>query len=197
VSGRETGAKLLAAHRAIMADQMSTPLANQKKARDTAERMLESITKRIDSAVTIANTERNVLLAKLSSPAKPKDIAAAMLASEIRACLARLSPAERTKAIGEALKLEDDSVISAVLNAPSVVSGVSKSEADLLRVSYAQQRFPGDVDRTERLDKALEDLLRGGRAMITLVASLSNRAQIAEAEASERAAKAAQALANA
>jgi hypothetical protein len=108
------------------------------------------------------------------------------------------SPAERTKEIAAALKLvdeKDEAVVAAILHNPSIASGVSRAESELLRAQWAQARYPGDVDRTERLDKALEDLLRGGRAMITLVASLSNGAQIAEAEASERAAKAAQALA--
>jgi hypothetical protein len=44
----------------------------------------------------------------------------------------------------------------------------------MIRVSWAQQRFPGDVDRAERLDRAMDDLMRGGRAMQQLVRSLTD-----------------------
>jgi hypothetical protein len=182
--GRSTAEKLLSANKAILADKLNTELSNAKRARDTAERMLESITKRIDSAVTVANTERNALLAKLSGP--PKDVVSAGHAIEIRSALLRLSPSDRAKAIAEALAEEDEALIASVLSASSLVSGVTKAEKALLKASWGQARYPGEINRAERLNDAIEDLLRGGRAAISLVASLSDGEKIAAAEKSAR-----------
>ncbi len=188
--GRETGAGILSAHNAIMADQMAMPMAREKRARDMADKKRLAITLRIDSAVSRAKAERDAILEKITAPPKPKDNADVIIAQDTRAGLLRLSSSKaRAAALSDAMKSGDDVTVAAVLNAPSVASGLSKAELEMLRATWQRRRFPLEVDRAARLDRAMDDLTNAGSALINVINSLTDSERIAAAEASEREAR--------
>lgn len=187
--GRVTGAEILTAHKAITSDEMSMPMARAKRARDMGFSRLRAINQRIDSAVTLAKAERDAILEKIAAPPEPKTFSKDTVAQGTRDGLLRLSPKARAKALSEAVEAGDDVTVGAVLNAPNVASGISRSEHDMLRATWQRRRFPFEVDRAARLDRAMDDLTNAGSAMINFVSSLTNSERIAAAEESERKAR--------
>ncbi|QDM33520.1 hypothetical protein FNL55_20895 [Tardiphaga sp. vice352] len=173
-------------HRTIMANQMATPIANEKRARDAHFEVQQNAAHAIDTAISLAVASRDAVAASYEGPPKAKNIDEATVFSDTRAVLARMSPRERRKAVDAAIDSGEDSVIAAVLNAPSLTSGFSKLEIDAIRVKWQRERFPKEVDRVARLDRAIDDLLRGGQSMVGFCASFTNAKAVSEAIESER-----------
>lgn len=184
--GHETGKRMVAAHDAIMANEMATPIANEKRAREASWKLCESVLKRIDATTTRANAERNAILERIVAPPKPNDLASTMIASEIRSALAAMSATNRRKAIDEAIATDEDEVVSAILHAPPLSTGLSKAHKDALRATWQRMRFPAEIDRARRLKAAMDDIERAGSALITFTNSLTNVKRIEIALESER-----------
>jgi hypothetical protein len=85
----------------------------------------------------------------------------------------------------------DDLLIGAALSAPSWVSGPSDNDLKLLRFNWQKKNHDGDLDRLERLGKAIADAQRAGSLAMTFVDSLTDAEMIATSEQTERAANAA------
>jgi hypothetical protein len=165
--GRKIGGQIISSYNAIMANEMATPIANEKRAREVTWQSCEQVSKRIDIAVARVNTERNNLLEQITAPPKPKDVAGAMIASEIRSAFANMTPSNRREGVREALANSEDEVISALLTGPAVTTGMSKVDREALRISWQQKRYPREVDRAIRLEASMQDILKAGSAFIT------------------------------
>jgi hypothetical protein len=80
----------------------------------------------------------------------------------------------------------NDDVIEAALSGPAILSGMAdRDELETYRQLWRRARHPVEVDRAERLSKALDDTVRGGSLLIGFLASLTDPTVVARAEASE------------
>lgn len=168
----------------IMNNKMATPLANEKRAREVLFQMQQTAAKKTDLAVSFAAIAHEGELKKLATP-KAKNIDEATVFSDIRTALSRMPASERRKAVKAAIEADDDVVVFAVLGAPSLVSGFSRPETDAIRSDYEHKRHPEAVARAGRLDRAMNDLLRGGQALVGYCNSFTSAERIAEAARSE------------
>ena len=87
-----------------------------------------------DAAVARLATEIASLKAKVAPPPPIKD----GLAAEIRAAIARMPTAERTKAVLASFKSGDDSIASAVLGGPPLLSGLSEAQLERFPLRHIQ-----------------------------------------------------------
>ena len=79
-------------------------------------------------------------------------------------------------------------MLGAVLNGPPMLSGLAAAEEqEMLRARWQQLRHCPDVDRIERLTRAVEDTDRTGNLVISFASRLSSREIVERAEASARA----------
>ncbi|RWN59726.1 hypothetical protein [Mesorhizobium sp.] len=144
--------------------------------------------RQMDAALAAAKQEVQRLEALTRAPPRPTDAAGAMLASEIRARLASLKDGQRRAALSAALADGDDAVLGAVLNGPPMLSGLGSSEEmEMLRERWRRERHGADVDRIERIGRAVEDTNRAGTLVISFTSRLSSSEVVEKAEASQRA----------
>lgn len=179
------------AHRvaeAIHANENMTVAARHRRVRDESWKIVEASLRAVDAARERAQREHRDLEARTSAPPRPADAVGTMLASEIRSRLASMTPKDRKAAIGAALADGDDTVLGAVLNAPPMLSGVgSAAEHSVLREQWRRKRHGGDIDRMERIGRALEDMERAGALMVSLGTRLADSKIVAAAEQADQA----------
>lgn len=75
-------------------------------------------------------------------------------AAEIRSSLKAMTPAQREKAMAEAIAVNDTFTISAVLNAPSIIHGFSEQRLFALRTQIAFKLAPHEFAQVEYLQSA-------------------------------------------
>ena len=68
-----------------------------------------------------------------------------------------------------------------------MLSGISKARQEMLRGAWQKKRFAPEIERMERLKKALADTERAGTLTLAYTLSLSSEEIVRRAEASERA----------
>lgn len=172
----------------VLSNQMNAPMKNAKMARDRTFAIFETTARRVDS--TRARGEAIIAaLEAETQPAKPKDAMEFIAAGEVRQMLRGMSAEERKATLAEA----DDTIISAVAHSHPRLSGITVSERDLAVHEWRKRRFPAELDRIERLRGALGQLDRLGTMYRDFSLRIANAKadEIAAAENSERAAKAA------
>jgi hypothetical protein len=81
-------------------------------------------------------------------------------AQEMRGLLRSMTPAERNKAISEAIAADDNAVLSAVLHEHPLATGLTPLEHAALRLRWQKSRYPQQIERRDRLVKASDDLER-------------------------------------
>jgi len=124
--------------KAAFADPTLTPEAALLKADDHAQAKLPSVTRKIDSAVAQLTHTISSLEADLSSSVKEQ--AGRMVSGEVRALMKASN--DRVALMEKALAEKDDEVLSAVLGAPPMLSGLTREmHAAFLRL-YNEQRKP-------------------------------------------------------
>lgn len=170
---------------AIMKNPMQTPMANHREAQKIGHQLWEAASKKIDAACQAALREVERLEKDISAPPPIKDPA---LASEIRAALARLDQNARGKAIHEATEAGDDEIMSAVLRAPAMLSGLTTAELEMRRAHWQKTRRPSETDRVNRLKKAIADSCDCSRRSRDFIFELTDSDAIRRAEEAERAA---------
>lgn len=186
---REMANKSAETASAVIANKLETEAARHKRARAATFALIERATSALDVAVKAAEQEIAVIKTRLKGPAPTKDIVTETRQRELRERLSVL-PADRRKAIiAEAVNTDDDLLVGAVLNARGWLSGLADSEVELVRHNWGAKRYPGDVDRLDRLQKAVTDSMRAGQLAINFVDTLTDANLIASAEASEKQAK--------
>lgn len=167
---------------ALHQDEMRTEAARHQEALSFAFKVTKNALMSHDSAMARLNSELSALRAKVSQPAVIRDA----LASEIRTALRAMKPTERSSAILAAAKQGDDSLASAVLNAPSMLSGMSMNEIANVRARWGSERFPDLVTRIAALEKAETHLERAGKLALAYSFEIADRQLVDKALATQR-----------
>lgn len=173
----------------IMANQMETLPHREKQLADASYGLFQRGAKSIDMANSRAQAEIAQIEKAIAAPPTPRDVVSGVAGVAICSNLARMPHKRRQETIGAALADGDDTTIAAILHNPTALSGVSKTEKELLRASWQRQRFPDQVDRRERIFKAHSALMIAADALFDFWRVHSP--DTSKAEASERDAQAA------
>jgi hypothetical protein len=80
-----------------------------------------------------------------------------------------MKPSERTEAIAAAFEGNDVPLLSAVLRAPGLLTGITAVELEALRHRYRERHFPTEMRRLERLRKMRAASDVAGGAFVKLV----------------------------
>jgi hypothetical protein len=188
---RELAAKAAATTDIVLKNEMRTMAARHKDARAASFELLKRATQSIDQAVQSAQAEIAAIQSKLKGPPPAKDLITETKQRELRERLAIL-PEERRKAIlANAIKNDDHLLLGAVLNSDAWLSGFTDPEIELLRHTWATKHHAADLNRLERLSKAVEDANRAGSVALAFVDGLTNADLVAKAEHMEKQATAA------
>jgi hypothetical protein len=107
----------------------------------------------VDKAVQNLATEIQRLKNKMERPPADTTIAGVNLAHEVRDALRAMTAADRRKEITKSLDQHDDSVISAIMSAPLMLSGLSAIERDNYAAMWRAKKFPAEIVRLARLEK--------------------------------------------
>jgi hypothetical protein len=100
--------------------------------------------------------------------------------------LSLLSPDRRKEIIDEAIKTNDQLLLGAILHGYAWECGLSNSEIELLRHTWASKHHGADVDRLERLSKATEAASRAGSVFVSFIDKLTDASVVEKAEVLER-----------
>ena len=179
---REMCTKAASTTEAVMANRLETEAQRHRKAREAGFALLERATKSLDAAMTAAQSEIKTINERVSGPPQSKDVIVEQRQRELRERLAQLPKERQTAILFEAVANGDDNLVAAVLHVPNWMLALSKPELDLVRLRWAQRKYPQDLDRLERIEKAVTDAQRAGQLSIAFVDSLTDAAMIAEAE---------------
>jgi hypothetical protein len=188
---REMALKAQETANAVLANTMSTPAANHKKARDAGFALLEKATTAIDAANKAANSELAALRTRVTAPLVSKDSLTLMRQAELRERLAALPADQRKTVAQEAIKNNDDVLLGAILNAGAWELGMSDSDHAMLRHSWASKNYAPELSRIDRVTKAVADAQRAGTVALDFVNGLTDAELIESATSSEKKANAA------
>jgi hypothetical protein len=181
-STRITANEVSNATRVILDSNLETPIANAKRARDHGFKLLERAMMKVDAARKRGATAVAAIEKQTGAPPPPANAVDAMLHGEIRARLAKMSDEERASAIASG----DDHIIAAYLHGPAMLTGASEAEREMHRRAWQRAKFPAEIDRAERLKKAMAAMERGASLLLQFVAGLTDAEAIGKAEAAER-----------
>ncbi|MER8516085.1 hypothetical protein NKH47_24470 [Mesorhizobium sp. M1060] len=165
----QAAAEIEATAAVIAADKSKSAGENSIRIRAAATGTGTRGVARLDSALERARAEVARLIGATWSPRPPATAAEESRAAELRGVLRTMRPEDRAKAIADRLNADDDRFLSAVLNADALTTSMSTSELDALRARWRRQRFPTEVDRIARLQKAAEASQRAGLAFVEVV----------------------------
>lgn len=174
---------------ALTADHSRPAVVRAVELRTAAQRVGERGAAALDPAIARGRRVVDELGSALHGPGLPTGPGAVALESEIRARLAELVPAERSKAVEDAIeRLRGDPVAAAVLRAPAFVSGLTAAQLEAHRLRWQTLYEPERLDRRVRLHKAVIAAERGGAALVALVKGIvTNPAAAGAATAAEAA----------
>ena len=170
---------------------MRTEAARHRDARAAWFALIERASKPIDEALKVALAEIADIKAKVRGPAASRDSTILTRQAELRERLAQLPEDRRKSIINRAIKEIDDLILGAVLHGYLWECGRISSEIDVVRHNWASKHFAADLDRMERLSKAIEDTKRAGTVAISFVDGLTDADLVAKAEVMEKQATAA------
>ncbi len=157
---------------AAFADPTLTPEAALLKADDHAQAKLAGVTRKFDAAVARFGTSIASLEADLS--ASVKQLASTTVSGEVRSLM--LKSDDRMALMEKALADKDDEVLSAVLGAPPMLSGLTKEIHAVFLRKYNEQRKPETTQRLRALTSAKTYLEQQGglvlREMVKAVGGL-------------------------
>lgn len=190
---REMASKAAQTTEIVLRNKLDTEPQRHRKARAASFELIERATKALDDAVKSAQREIATIKARTKGPPPARDLLTETRQRELRERLSALPDDKRRTIIADAIKSDNDLLVGAVLNAPPWLSAMGESEMTLVRHNWATKHFAADLDRAERLQKALVDAERAGTLSISFVDSLTNAQLIEQAESTEK--KAAEALA--
>ncbi|MDE9450806.1 hypothetical protein J3R80_10050 [Aliiroseovarius sp. Z3] len=149
---------IYAVREAAFSDPTLTPEAALLRTDDHAAAKLAAVTQKFDS--TIAQFTRSIKSLEADLSASVKEQAGKMVSGEVRALMQKSS--DRVALLEKALAEKDEEVLSAVLGAPPMLSGLSKElHATFLR-AYNQMRKPETTKRLNALTAARTQLENKG-----------------------------------
>jgi hypothetical protein len=165
-------ARLIEARAALAADPTRTPEAKAVEMRRLALGAGEKHARSLDAIR--ARTEGTIAQLRAEAmPAPPP----APLAGEVRSRLSQLPRDERGRILEAALAAGDATIAGAALAAPPFLSGLDPAVATTLAARWAEHHAPELAARARRLEHALADLDRAGRAWLGFVAELAESAE--------------------
>jgi hypothetical protein len=170
----------------VLKNEMRTMAQRHKQARDASFGLLKPATVTLDQAMASAKAEIAAIKTKLRGPEPSRDHTITTRQAELRERLSLLSPDRRKEIIDEAIKTNDQLLLGAILHGYAWECGLSNSEIELLRHSWAGKHHGADVDRLERLSKATEAASRAGAVFISFIDKLTDANLVANAEAMEK-----------
>lgn len=174
-----------------MASTMNTVSANASRSRAAGFKVLERAALKVDAARKSAEQTIEKIEAATAAPPRPKDAMAALLAQEIRSALIRMSQKDRAAAISKAIADGDDEFVGAALHAPELLSGLGTAEREVFRDAWRRKKFLPEMQRVERLRKAVWGMETAARVTMSFIDSLTDARAVATAERLEGEAKAA------
>jgi hypothetical protein len=175
----------------VLRNSMKSEPARHRDARTANGKLLERATKPIDDAVQVAQAEIAAIRLRVKAPPPAKDIVSETKQRELRERLSALPEDRRKAIITDAIKNDDQMLVSAILSAPAWLCGLSDAELALHRNAWASKHFAADLDRVERLSKAVNDANRAGSVAISFIDGLTRGDLVEKSEALEREANAA------
>lgn len=182
-----TAKRLLEARDASLRNKYQTEAQNLRTFHAQHQRAVESNLKAIDDDLQRARGEIDAIESRLAAPIE----ANSKNAHEIRAHLKGLTPKERQAVIADALANGDQETVTSVLAAPAYLSGLNKPEAAHYEHEFRRRTYPDEFARLERLKKAEQLATDAGQELVKLSSEIHQHdvSILADAEASERAAK--------
>ncbi|PLP98742.1 hypothetical protein [Cupriavidus pauculus] len=148
------------ARRAVADDPTMTDTAKLLAMGDFAEKQSEKLFRKFDGAVARLTLAVRDHESKLTAPVQ--QAAAAPVAAEIRAHVKAMKQGERASFMNDALKAGDTQTITAVLGAPSYLSGLTEVEKQVHTRAYHSKANPDLSARLAIMTKAKELLEQRG-----------------------------------
>lgn len=189
---RETVESIVKTHDAIMADAMQTPLANARRSRTATWAQFLKATAALDAASTAGKVTIAGLKAAMALPVATTPLEA-FAAADLGSALRSMPAAERRAILDEAVASKNKDVLRAIRPNAPWAAGLNASQLGMLEMTWQRTHFSSELDRISRLERAAADLHSMGTASLAWMGSIHDDEKIADAEKSERAAKAAEA----
>lgn len=162
--------KMFDASEAVRADPTLTEAAAVLRIADYGDKAFAGMAQRFDDAAANLKTIVASIETELTAPVESK--ASSTLSAEIRSYVAKLPDGERMSFVMKAIKDDDARTASAILGAPSYLSGLTSDMQAVLTRQFHEHSNPLQAKRLKAAQAGLE--LIGGRA--NLVFSMIQRA---------------------
>lgn len=186
-TARECAAKAGATTEIVLRDITKTEATKHRAARGAGFDLLQRGTVLIDQAVQAAKAEIETIQSKLGGPAVSRDPTIIARQKDLRDRLSQLPADRRASIINEAVAGDDQLLVGALLRAYYWESGfASESELERVRHNYASKHHAADLNRKERLEKAITSATQAGAAAINYIDGLTNAELVAKGEAAEK-----------
>jgi hypothetical protein len=186
-SVRVAGEKTTTACRAIHADTTLSEGARHVSADQVSFKVTSKVLPVVDRANQTFQTEIKRLQLKIAAPAIDTTIKGVQLQTEIRLFLRDQAAADKRREIVRSIESGDDSVMSAILSAPAMLSGLSPAEVEAFRLTWQRKRWPAEVARIAQLEKAAGHLNTGGQLLISHQRKMAAPAIVQEARRFQKA----------
>lgn len=170
-----------AACTAVHSDTTLSEGARHVSAADVAGKVTARPLPLVDRAGSALQAEIARLENKIKAPAADTTIKGVNLSHEIRLYLRDQTPAEKRKQITRSIEAGDDSVISAILSAPAMLSGLSSQEIEAFALMWRTRKFPAELKRVAYLEKVSKALYLGGQLLVGYGQKMANPGIVAEA----------------
>jgi len=170
---------------AIHASVGMTAPVRHREAKTKTWKVLEPVLRDLDSAMHNCRREIERLEAGTVNPPRPQDLPTNFMYGEVRSRLATMSPVDRQKAVAAALRDDDQVVIAAILHGAAMLSNLTLAEYNMVHATWRKRKWGDEVERMERLKKALSDAEQGGTLALNYLGKLSSDVMARAADESE------------
>lgn len=168
-TARENANAVVTLSDAAYADPTQPRAAAALQVRDCATARGGNVAAKIDSAMAKATETIRSIETATAAPTAPREAAAIHLEAEIRASLKSMKERERKDAINAAFESDNMAVVGAILRGPAFLTGTSAAELEVVRNRYRTTKFPTEIARLTRLQKAVEATTAAGNSFVKLV----------------------------
>lgn len=190
-TARSTAEKLLATRKDALSNTMKTEAANIEAFAKAHEKAFNAASGKLDSAIGYARQAIADIEKQLNEPVEaPKN---AGTASDIRNHVKNLPREEKAAFLNEAMANNDHETLSAILSAPSYLSGLTPIEHQHQKTQFKKKQNPELFSRLELLRKTEAKVTGAGTRLVELSGQIHNhdanklKAAKASAERAERA----------
>jgi hypothetical protein len=154
---REACERSLDYKRAMEKDEKYSSAFKTKQVHETSWKHLIAASRKIDASRALAEAAIKKLDDETGAPPAPRDAHKIAMAGEIRMALIRMSHGDRAAAIERAINTGIDEIVSAIVSAPSLLTGLTDDEREMHRHAWRAKHYPQELDRLNRIRKAVRD----------------------------------------